>query len=236
MTPMVGRLPDPELVCRERGSPMAEMGINGRVVMGGSPSPSDPGDLRKRAIDSSPFRPLGDYLVEAGLLSPAQVHVALNDQCMTGLRFGEILVKRGWVKEQTVEYFMHKVVEPERAELLKSMTWQKSKPGLKSSHRKGLVPSAPGATRPTGHGVAPAASAAPMPGVAAAQNFRAASTEGRHQKKTFVKPPAPPPSVAPVAKHPAVDEEISALDVTTCNGVSATSDYTEVSENLVWIG
>lgn len=236
MTPVVGRLPDPELVFRERGSPMAEMGINSRVVMGGPPGPSGQGDLRKRAIESSPFRPLGDYLVEAGLLSPAQVHVALNDQCMTGLRFGEILVKRGWVKEQTVEYFMHKVVEPERAELLKSMTWQKSKPGLKSNHRKGLVPAAPGAARGTAPGTAPAASAAPMPAVAAAQNFRAASMDGRHQKKTFVKPPAPPPSVAPVAKRQETDGELSALEVTTCNGVSATSDYTEVSENLVWIG
>lgn len=213
---------------------MADMGINSRVVMGGPPTGQ--GDLRQRAIESSPFRPLGDYLVEAGLLSPAQVHVALNDQCMTGLRFGEILVKRGWVKEQTVEYFMHKVVEPERAQLLKSMTWQKSKPGLKSSHRKGLVPGAAAATATAGAtaGAAPGA----MPGATAARNFRATPTaDGRHQKKTFVKPPAPPPSAAPVAKRPEADDrELSGLEVTTCNGVSATSNYTEVSENLVWIG
>jgi hypothetical protein len=41
---------------------------------------------------------LGGYLVEAGLLTPAQIDVALNDQKLTGMRFGEILAARGWVK------------------------------------------------------------------------------------------------------------------------------------------
>ena len=57
---------------------------------------------------------LGGYLVEAGLLSPAQIDVALNDQKLTGMRFGEILAARGWVKQQTIEYLMHKVVMPEQ--------------------------------------------------------------------------------------------------------------------------
>lgn len=57
---------------------------------------------------------LGGYLVEAGLLTPAQVDVALNDQKLTGMRFGEILAARGWVKQQTIEYLMHKVVIPEQ--------------------------------------------------------------------------------------------------------------------------
>lgn len=57
---------------------------------------------------------LGSYLLEAGLLTPAQVHVALNDQQATGMRFGEVLVARGWVKEQTVEWIMQKVIVPER--------------------------------------------------------------------------------------------------------------------------
>ncbi len=57
---------------------------------------------------------LGGYLVEAGLLTPAQVDMVLNDQKVTGLRFGEILAARGWVKQQTIEYLMEKVVLPER--------------------------------------------------------------------------------------------------------------------------
>jgi hypothetical protein len=57
---------------------------------------------------------LGDYLVEAGLLTKSQVDVALNDQQMTEMKFGEILAARGWVKQQTVEFLMTKVVLPER--------------------------------------------------------------------------------------------------------------------------
>ncbi|XHX80000.1 MAG: hypothetical protein RBJ76_08770 [Stenomitos frigidus ULC029] len=59
---------------------------------------------------------LGGYLVEAGLLTPGQIDVALNDQKLTGMRFGEILAARGWVKQQTIEYLMHKVVLPEQTE------------------------------------------------------------------------------------------------------------------------
>ena len=57
---------------------------------------------------------LGSYLVESGLLTPAQIEVALADQQLAGVRLGEVLVRRGWIKEETVEYFMRKVVEPER--------------------------------------------------------------------------------------------------------------------------
>jgi hypothetical protein len=63
---------------------------------------------------SSNTKRLGSYLLEAGLLTPAQVHVALNDQKATGMRFGEVLVARGWLKEQTVEWVMQKVIVPER--------------------------------------------------------------------------------------------------------------------------
>jgi hypothetical protein len=70
-----------------------------------------PGD-RQQAFEQS--KPLGAYLIEAGLLTEAQVYVVLNDQQMTGMRFGEILATRGWVKEQTIEYLMEKIIVPER--------------------------------------------------------------------------------------------------------------------------
>ncbi|MBD2460439.1 hypothetical protein H6G89_05220 [Oscillatoria sp. FACHB-1407] len=63
---------------------------------------------------------LGSYLVEAGLLTTAQLDVALNDQKMTEqmtgtrMQLGEIIAARGWVKEQTIEFLMQKVVIPER--------------------------------------------------------------------------------------------------------------------------
>jgi len=66
------------------------------------------------AATSAQRKPLGSYLVEAGLLTSGQVDVALNDQKMTDMRFGEILVARGWIKQQTVEYLMQKVILPEQ--------------------------------------------------------------------------------------------------------------------------
>ena len=48
------------------------------------------------------------------MLTLAQVDVVLNDQKLTGMRFGEILATRGWVKQQTIEYLMQKVILPEQ--------------------------------------------------------------------------------------------------------------------------
>lgn len=62
----------------------------------------------------SRLKRLGHYLIEADLLSTAQVEVALCDQEATGLRFGEILVKRGWLKEQTIEFLMNNIILPQR--------------------------------------------------------------------------------------------------------------------------
>jgi len=68
----------------------------------------------QEGVSSSHKKRLGGYLVDAGLLTPAQVDVVLNDQKSTGMRFGEILAARGWVKQQTIEYFMEKVILPEQ--------------------------------------------------------------------------------------------------------------------------
>ena len=60
------------------------------------------------------FKRLGSYLIDAGLLTPGQVDVILNDQKMTGLRFGDIAVERGWVKRQSIEYITDKIITLER--------------------------------------------------------------------------------------------------------------------------
>jgi hypothetical protein len=70
---------------------------------------------------SENIKPLGTYLVDAGLLSPGQVEVILADQQFTLLSFGEIATARGWVKQQTVEYLMDKVIVPERTAQEKSL-------------------------------------------------------------------------------------------------------------------
>jgi hypothetical protein len=51
---------------------------------------------------------LGPQLMDAGLLSKAQVEVIYADQEHSGLSFGEVVVSRGWVKEETVNYVLRK--------------------------------------------------------------------------------------------------------------------------------
>lgn len=77
---------------------------------------SDRPHTRAASSPTSPKR-LGGYLLEAGLLTLDQINVILNDQQATGMRFGEIVVARGWLKEQTIEWIVEKVVEPERQAL-----------------------------------------------------------------------------------------------------------------------
>jgi hypothetical protein len=43
------------------------------------------------------------------------VDVILSDQAATGLRFGEIVASRGWLKEQTIEYLMKHLIAPQQS-------------------------------------------------------------------------------------------------------------------------
>ena len=56
--------------------------------------------------DSQKF--LGPQLMDAGLLTKAQVKVIYADQEHSGLSFSEVVVSRGWVKEETVGYVLRK--------------------------------------------------------------------------------------------------------------------------------
>jgi hypothetical protein len=49
------------------------------------------------AASLSPWRPIGHYLVQRGLITEAELEQALAEQRESGLRLGEILVARGWV-------------------------------------------------------------------------------------------------------------------------------------------
>lgn len=52
---------------------------------------------------------IGEILQEAGLISEAQLEVALQDQTQFfKLKLGEILAMRGWVKKETVDFFAEK--------------------------------------------------------------------------------------------------------------------------------
>lgn len=72
--------------------------------------------IHRRALASHypDSKKIGGYLMDAGLLSPAQVDVVLSDQELTGMRFGEILVSRGWLKSQTIEFLFQNVILPHR--------------------------------------------------------------------------------------------------------------------------
>lgn len=54
-------------------------------------------------------RRLGDHLVEAGLVNHVQLRYALSEQETVPLRLGEILVRNGWLTQQTVEFFVDRL-------------------------------------------------------------------------------------------------------------------------------
>lgn len=51
--------------------------------------------------------PIGQYLKAAGLLEEWQINSILKEQRHHNLRFGEVAVMKGWVKPETIEFFLH---------------------------------------------------------------------------------------------------------------------------------
>lgn len=53
------------------------------------------------------FKPIGAILQDAGLITSPQLEVALRDQAYyQDMRLGEILALRGWVKQDTADFFV----------------------------------------------------------------------------------------------------------------------------------
>lgn len=50
-------------------------------------------------------RPLGEILIEAGLITASQIEFALQLQSSSHLRVGEILASHKWIKQQTADFF-----------------------------------------------------------------------------------------------------------------------------------
>jgi len=57
----------------------------------------------KLAVTPGQRRPLGYYLLEAGVLKPSQVLEALEEQAFYGSRLGEILIRNGWATDADIE-------------------------------------------------------------------------------------------------------------------------------------
>jgi hypothetical protein len=63
---------------------------------------------------------IGTYLLEAGLVTSEQLQEALDEQTTIAMPLGKLLASRGWVSQQTVEFMMKKVIEPEREFVLRN--------------------------------------------------------------------------------------------------------------------
>lgn len=53
---------------------------------------------------------LGEFLVEAGLITPNQLTTALNEQDISGRQLREIFTLNGWIKQETIDAFMRNFV------------------------------------------------------------------------------------------------------------------------------
>jgi len=59
-----------------------------------------------RLIDNKADLRLGEYLGKAKILNNQQMSLILKEQSQTGKRFGEIAVEKGWVKPETIDWFL----------------------------------------------------------------------------------------------------------------------------------
>ncbi len=72
-------------------------------------------------FSSNVNKPLGEILVEAGLVSLAQIEIALQEQKQSNLKIGEILALHGWIKQETADFFVEqwaKLVEKKQKQPL----------------------------------------------------------------------------------------------------------------------
>ncbi|MBE9174244.1 hypothetical protein IQ225_00885 [Synechocystis salina LEGE 06155] len=75
--------------------------------------------------------PLGHYLQMADLLDQCQINQILREQKVLGLRFGTTAVILGWLKQQTVDYFIDHL----KADMASRLVFSGHKPAKGSSPR-----------------------------------------------------------------------------------------------------
>ncbi|MDJ0900104.1 MAG: pentapeptide repeat-containing protein [Xenococcus sp. MO_188.B8] len=59
-------------------------------------------------VNSQSEKPLGELLLEAGLVSIFQIETALEEQKQSDNKIGEILAYHGWIKQKTADFFVEK--------------------------------------------------------------------------------------------------------------------------------
>jgi len=60
-------------------------------------------------IQAKEKKPLGFYLQRAALLTEAQIQQILKDQWQASYRFGALAVLNGWLKQETINFFLEHI-------------------------------------------------------------------------------------------------------------------------------
>ncbi|PSN14479.1 hypothetical protein C7293_11440 [filamentous cyanobacterium CCT1] len=76
-------------------------------------------------------RPIGYYFQQAGLLDAQQVETLLQEQAQAGLRIGALAVLRGWLSQETLDWFLRSLAPEESA----SSAFMKRKQANQGDHR-----------------------------------------------------------------------------------------------------
>ena len=75
-------------------------------------------------------QPLGEILVEAGLVTLAQIELALQEQVESNLKIGEILASHNWINQKTADFFVDKWSKLLEAEKKQPLVYYFKKAGL----------------------------------------------------------------------------------------------------------
>ena len=75
-------------------------------------------------------KPLGQILIEAGLVTINQIELALQEQKHSGVRIGEILVLHGWIEQEIVNFFVEEWSQLIHEENKKPLAYYLQKAGL----------------------------------------------------------------------------------------------------------
>ncbi|MGK7919402.1 MAG: hypothetical protein AB4080_05275 [Trichodesmium sp.] len=66
-------------------------------------------ELFPQLITDNQKRPVGEYLKLANLLNEEQIYSILVEQNQTNLRFGEVAVQKGWLRQETIDFVLHQI-------------------------------------------------------------------------------------------------------------------------------
>lgn len=72
------------------------------------------------------YKPIGNYLIEADLVTPECIVRALEEQKITRERIGDILVRQGSIKQKTLDYLIEKVINQDNCNVVDSKNKFKS--------------------------------------------------------------------------------------------------------------